>query len=52
MLFRSALTRLQVVKAAQWGMTAGFWGMYVWGTLDARQHWRESNTPSPAAGQR
>lgn len=25
----------------QWGTTAGFWGLHVWGTLDARADWRQ-----------
>lgn len=42
---RAALARL---RWAQWGTTAGFWGVYTWSVVDARVHWREE---VPAQGQ-
>lgn len=41
-----ALSRLQTLKLVQWSATAGFWGLYVWGTLDARADWRARSAPS------
>ena len=45
------LAHLQTLKAVQWGVTAGFWGIYAWGALDARADWRERGaTAEGAAG--
>lgn len=41
---QAELARLQALRATQWGLTLGFWGLYTWGTLDARADWRSAAT--------
>lgn len=47
--------RLKALRALQWSATAGFWGLYAWGTLNARHDARTGDGASavelaPAAG--
>lgn len=37
-------TRILALRAVQWTSTAGFWGLYAWGTLDAREKLRAAET--------
>lgn len=34
------LTRLQTKRAVQWTSTAGFYGLWLWSSIDANRHWR------------
>ena len=40
--------QLQVLKGTQWAVTTGFLGMWAWGSLDARRHWRLNMAVQPA----
>lgn len=43
--------RTEIIRAVQWTSTAGFWGLYTWGTLSARHAARtESQTDTTAVG--
>jgi hypothetical protein len=42
------LQSLQRLRLAQVSTTAGFYGMWLWGSLDARRHWRLNMAVQPA----
>lgn len=42
-------TRIYALRAVQWGSTAGFWGLYAWGTLDAQRRIREGERAGAGA---
>jgi hypothetical protein len=44
------LRQLQVLRAVQWASTAGFWGLHLWGALDARHDFRQAARQAALGG--